>query len=442
MSRKPFKIVALIGTLLATADLQAADYATGFMLNTDASYNDNVRLQQNDKTSVRKFDLSPRLTLSATTEQDKIQLDSQFDFNRYDKSEFNSDDQNIALAMSHQFETSTLGLNANYLHNSTVTNELLTTGRIGNKADRAEQYSVSPNWTYQLGETNLLQLNGTYTTQNYASSLYTGYKDIESELDWVHVLSERTKLITSAVYSDYHSDDTAFNVFAFGPIDESTAASISGRQSYSARTKSSGAQLGLDYQWSEQSLIKVRLGRSRARTEYPVKDLTHNCTKALYLQLASSPDTTSNIICGNLPSNSGPQSNAELDWTWSNERQQFSLRTSKAIQPTSNGYAVDATQVSTNWSYNLSELDTLSIALSLVRNRAIDTKNTLQNTSIADRDYGAATLQYQRQLSENWYVNAGYHFAEQKYTQVDYQASAREYTLGIRYQPQQWYWSR
>src|ERR1022692_3809078 len=110
-------------TALFIAKAGAADYAADFAIDSEASHNDNIRLVQRDKTAVNKYDLSPKLTLGINTETNKLELDTTFDFNRYNRSEFNSDDQNIALALSHQFENSSLGLNAGYLHNSTLSSE-------------------------------------------------------------------------------------------------------------------------------------------------------------------------------------------------------------------------------------------------------------------------------------------------------------------------------
>ncbi len=427
---------------LSIAKAGAADYAAGFAINAAASHDDNIRLVKGDKTAVDKYGLSPTLTFGINTETTKAQLNSTLSFNRYDKSEFNSDDQNIALALSRQFENSSVGLDVDFIHNSTNTSELLTSGRIGTKAERAEQYTLSPNWIYTVTETNLIQLTANYTIQNYGNIAYTGYKDTGAEFDGIHVINERTKLIVAATYSDIKYDDTKLevpfsSVIAFHLL---FPAGVFGEQSYAARTKSNGAQAGVDYQWSEQSLIKARLGRSQSRSSYDVKDPDQICTNSIYQQLVAAAVIGSGAC--NLQPSSGPLTTSSLIWTWSGESQQFGLNATKATQPTANGYTVDALQIGSNWSYQLSELNKILASVALVRNRAIDKKNSLQNTSIADRDYGSATLQYQRQLSEYWFLTAGFQFSEQKYTQIDYQASSRVYSLNISYRPQQWHWAR
>jgi len=456
------KLLIAAAVQLVTVRAFATDYAAGLSANVNASHNDNIRFTKNEKTSVRKYDAAPTLTFSASTETTNFEIDSTFDFNRYDKSEFNSDDQNIAMALSRQFESSSLSLKAAYINNSTITSELLTSGRIGEKAERAEQYQLSPQWTYSISELNLLQVQASYTAQDYHSAAYLGYKNIGSEIDWIHVANERLRWVTALTYSDYHSDETRFGVPGSGilypstdPSDPGThfatpfgsAALITpnqfGDQSYSTRTKDIGFQIGLDYQWSEQSLMKARFGRSKSDTTYPVKDLNDTCANPDYLRLVQlGLGSSVGAICDDVPRVSEKLSTAELDWTWSNERQQFNLNSTKSTQPSSNGYTVDALQVGLNWSYHLTELDRISTMLSVARNRAPNKTGSLQNGSIADRDYGSATVAYERQISEFWFLNTSFQFSEQKYTQIDYQSSARVFSLGINYRPQQWHWSR
>lgn len=409
-------LLAVAGTITGITSVNAAEYIAGFMIDGGVSRNDNIRLVQNNKTAVEKYRLSPSLILSANTETNKLTLDSKLDFNRFDKSEFNSDDQNISLDYTHQFETSSIGIDASYTHNTTLTSEQLTTGRVGTKADRAELYNIAPNWIYTLSESNMIRLDATYSTQNYENSAYIGYENTGAGLSWIHVLNERIKLIATANYSDYQSDNLPYPGFPPGFLE------------YSTRTKSENLQLGSDYQLSEQIALSARLGRSRNDTTYPVHDLRNIC--ALISSFCESPH---NVRFG---------STAQINGTWIDERQQISIDASKATQPTSNGYAVDSIRAALNWSYQLSELDKISTGISLVRNRAIDEENNLQNASLADRDYGAATLRYQRTLTEYWFLTTSFEYSGQEYIETDYRASGRIYSLGITYRPQQWLWSR
>ena len=416
--------------VLLIAKVSAADFSAGFAINAHTNHNDNIRLTQNDQKASTEYQLSPKIDLGVNTETSQLLLTSTLNFNRYSLSEYNSDDQNIALGLSHQFENSFAGLDLNYVHNSTLTSELLTSGQIGTRADRAEKYDISPTWAYTVNERNTIQMSATYTTQNYESSSYLGYDNKSAELDWLHQLNERLKFILATSYSDYQSDDRSITVYGLllgiFPIPVGT-------QSYTTRTQTKDIQLGAEYQISENSTLSGRFGRSRNDTTQPVKDPSNFCAYG---------DQLIGAVCSTIPHSVNFGTTANLSWTWNNEQQRFKLNATKLVQPTSNGYAVDAIQIQPSWSYQLTELDSISIDASIVRNRAIDKTTNLLNTSLADRDYGSATLRYQRRLTESWLFSTSYRYSNQKYSSTDYQASAHVYSLGITYQPQRWHWSR
>ncbi|MFT3931297.1 MAG: hypothetical protein QM709_13465 [Spongiibacteraceae bacterium] len=454
MRQRPSKIwTALAAALIYTAKTGAAEYSAGMAFDVSASHNDNIRFTQNDKTSVQKYDVAPTFTLGSTTEVSQIRLNSTFDFNRYDKSEFDSNDQNIRLSMDRQFESSSIGLDAAYINNSTITSELLTTGRIGNKAERAEQYQLSPRWLYNFNEANLLQLQASYTTQDYRSDEYTGYENTGAQVSWIHRLSERMSWVTTGTYSDYQSDDIELDVprvdtltlaLSQSPPFQVYPAGYFGQQSYSVRTKNTGLNLGVKYDWSELSSIEASLGRSKNHTMYPVKD-SGICSNPEYITAESNAELigrTLGAICTPLEDSNKFSSTADITWQWKNEQHQISLTGTKETQPTSNGYTIDAIQIGSNWTYKLTELDQLSASMTLVRNRATDDKSTLQNASLADRDYGTVTVAYRRQLDEQWFVRTSYQYSKQKYDQRDVEATSNVWALSINYQPQPWRWSR
>lgn len=446
----------LFGGLAAAAS--ATDYSASAAIDSSVSYNDNLRMTQSDKTAVRKYQVVPTLSLNADTETSSFRLQSIFYFNYYDKSEFNSNDQNIGVAYSKKFESSEVGVNANLVRDSTITSEELGSGRIGDTAERTDIYQVAPYWSYYLNETNLLQLTSSYTQQNYKSRNYIGYKQYGGGLDWIHVYNERLKLVTSANYSKYESDDsqdfpsplTGFTVYE--PVDIGGISVLVpvrftrgqfGNQTYSTRTEEKRLQVGADYEWSEATKLQARLGASRSETEYPVSDPQNICSNTDYLELVRAglaPYVGG--LCGLEPSDS-TLFTAELDWTWKSERNQLNLSTTKSTQPTSNGYMVDAWQVASTWTYALSERDQIKTDLTLVRNRTInESSRSSQTTSAGNRNYGTVLFSYSRQLNELWSVTGSYRYSKQQYTDLDYSAAANVFSIGIRYQPQRWDWAR
>ncbi len=451
--RKPIFAIApffrLLGPLLICGGLaataSATDYSASVLLNGISSYNDNLRMTERDKSDVYKFQLAPVASFSADTETSKLALRSTLYFNRYTEDEFNSDDQDLSLDYSNELEHMTYGISGMIQRNSTVTSETLTSGLIGETAERTERYQATPYISYMISETDMLQLQGTYFRQDYRSIGYAGYDGIDSSLDWTHILDERWKTVVSVKYSDYQWEDTELAVPPFailGGVQFNPAtgqferpvypAGSFGQQSYSNGTKETGFQLGVDYQWTEQSKIEARVGNSESKTTYSLNDPQHFCdTELVSLLVACSLEDTSDRL-----------STAQLSWDWKNERHNFSLSGLKSTTPSSNGYVVDATTIFSSYGFRLTERDQLGANVSLVRNRTINDQNQVRNSSIGNRDYQSGTVSYRRELTEEWFVNASYQYNHQKYLDVDYEASSRIISLGITYQPRGWHWAR
>lgn len=422
----------------------ATDYSATFNMDAQASHNNNLRLVERDKTSVYHYAVNPIVKLDADTENTKLDLTSTFYFNRYDKSQFDSNDQNVQLNAEHDFENSSIALNAAFIRDSTITSELLTSGRISDQAERTEQHYISPSYTYAFSDLNMVQAQVSYVDQRYHTDAYSGYKNYAGNVNWIHVWNERTKVVLTGNYSKFEADDRAFTTYLISRV-TGQPLGIFGNQSYAQDSKDRGVQLGIDYQWSEESLLQVRAGRSQNTQDTVISDKDSVCSNPYYLSYLSGINGLfyeSNAICTNIPSEHSTLSTAEVDWTWKGELNEVRLNATKSTQPSSNGYVVDATRLASTWSIRLSELDQLITDLSLVRNRAIGQDTAVQQGSVADRDYGSATLTYRRQLNENWIASASAQYNRQKYAQIDYQASSQVFMLGIHYQPTAWHWSR
>lgn len=439
----------------------ALDYSASGSIDTQYTHNDNLRMSSHDsdKVSVDKYLVTPIISLNGSSETTTLGLNSIFYFNHYSQSQYNSNDMNIGLAFAHQFENSSIGLNANLVRDSTITSEQLSSGVIGDRAERAERYVVSPSWTYQLNETNMLDLQGTYTKQDYSVSTFTAYDNIDSNVNWIHIVDERMKLILSGQYSHYQSDDIGYPVplftlreiptleqTPFGDIIVLTDIQQGhfGQQSYSSRTRNKGGQIGVDYQWSEQTLIQARIGRSNSTTDYPTKTSPNFCADQNYLGLVASFPQLQPYLgsCDNASTNDHV-STALLVWNWNNENNTIDVSGSKQTQPTSNGYTVDATRISSNWNYRLTELDQISANLLWIRNRAVGSDSGSRvNSAVADRDYQSATVSYRHQFGENWFTTASYTYNHQQYSQLDSNSVGNVWAFTVRYRPQAWHWSR
>lgn len=450
-----FHSVAFAVLAAQTLPAFAMDYAITSSIDEQVTYTDNLRMSETDKMAVSRSLTTPVISFTADSENTTIGLNTIFYFNRYSKDQYDSNDQNIGLSFAHKFERSTVSLNANLVRESTITSETLASGVVDEQARRTERYVASPSWQYYVTDADMLQLQASYTKQDYSTSGYTPYQDYGGGLDWIHIVDERLKLIASLQYSEYKSEETArypvpiftlpepiiINGQLIGVIPDAIPRGAFGDQSYLSRIKDKGLQLGADYQLSENNLLQARLGTSWSDRTLETRSSQDFCSNDLYLYLQQF--TEFQRYLGNCDTSSKDRiSTAQLSWTWTGETQSVDLSGTKQSQPTANGYTVDSTQINTNWGYKITELDLLSAELVLLRNRAIGDTSSLQNSGTADRNYGSMTLSYRHQFGENWFVSASYGYARQKYLETNVDANAKTMSLTIRYRPQEFHWAR
>lgn len=428
----------------------ATDYSVEGTIDANYSHNDNLRMSEQNKLSVSKYQLLPVIAFKSSTENTDVALTSTFYFNRFSDSDFNSNDQTFDLRVQHNFEKSSLSIEAQAIRQTTLTSEELGSGRVGQSAKRTELYQFSPSWTFFLGENDSVQFSGTYAEQHYSDPTYTGYKNGVADVDWIHVLTERLKGILSVSYSRFQSDDINFVVPTFdtGFIETASGNEVVrgyyGEQGYSTQTKEKKLQLGLDYQWSEASLLQARYGRSNSETTHPLSGDDAFCTNPAYLYV-SAVYALQGISVGGICETRKTDdrlTTAEVTWNWHNENQQVQFDATKSTQPSSNGYVVDALVLRSYWAYSLTELDQVSASLTAVRNRSINNEDSVLNNSIADRDYESLSLNYRRRLNEHWSATVGGQYNRQKYNESNLEASAKVFSIGIRYQPQSQHWAR
>jgi len=425
-------LVAAIGILGSANNAAATDYLIDFDVNTNGVYDDNFRLTDGDEITLSGAEVAPKLLFGASTEQQKFNFASRLRSARYDDDQFDTDDQFATIDYSYQFERSSVGLNADFVRDSTNTSEIVSSGRISNQAERHTRYALSPSWTYALNESNSLTLNARYSKDNYDGRGYIGYDNLQSNLDWNYLINERWSLMARASFSRFETEDRSFFlpyyiIIDFGGGPQAIPIGIT-EQSSATTTKSNGALLGVKYIWSEQQTLTLLVGSSHQKTEYSLKDPEGICGQYF------------SALCVR-ENQSGSSLTLDGSWTWQSERNQLELSATKSTQPTSDGEAVDQSQLTGSWRFSLTELQKLAVILQAVRNRELSDSDANVRSAL-NRDYESATIEYAYQLTEYWSVNASYRYRTQEYPDFDNSASGQTVSLGVRYHPQQWHWSR
>lgn len=419
----------------------ATEYVMGLKMDVDAKYDDNIRLVEDDKTAISGVVVAPILTMKVDTALSKTELDARFSSSRYDESNYDTDNQDIQFSTDYQLERLQVGIGLGLTRDSTVTSETDGSGRIGDEATRHERYQVGPFASYDISEVDQIKIQGSLSRDDYKSDQYSDYTYTAGNIDWIHTLNERIQLVTRLNYSYYESDYRDIVVARnqlfpagspplFLPFD--LVGVVADTQELATTSRDKGVQLGAYYLPTEQISINVLAGTSRNTTEYLVRDPHHVCRD---------PIPSPNALCTDLPSSDNSLFTTDVDASWQNELHRLTLGVGKSSQPTGDGYTLDSLKFRSGWGYKLNERTSLNTQLSWIRNRVLDSNNTRQANN-SDRDYGNASITLQRQLSETWYATASYTYRQQDYVEVDYFASSNTVSLGILYQPQQWYWSR
>ena len=410
LSRSAMGLCAIV---LATVGMpvQATDYSAGGDMRLGGSYDNNLQLSEKRQSAAGET-ASGTFALRATTEQTTANLDSQLWFRRYNISDYNSDDQEFRGGITHSSEHSTYGLQVRAIRDSTLNSELLDSGRTFT-AQRHEQYSATPSWSYQLGEKDLVSLQGSYAISQYHGSGYTDYDYWQSTLLWTHNLSERLRGFAQLTYSDYQSAPLPYFF----------------EQSYATSSRDTGIQLGGDYAFSENITASLLAGVTRNRTDVQVKDPFQICT---------SPIAFLSPICG-LSDSSSTVSTLDANATWSGLRSDLKLDISRSTQPSSNGYIQQSQQLNLDWRYHIWEYGTLGLSVTAGTTDVPNSKTT--KTATAARDFEYATLSYSHSLNEHWLIDCNYQYRTQKYDKLD-RVESNVASLGITWQPDKRHWSR
>jgi hypothetical protein len=410
---RPF--LATMVALLPIGSAVAIEYHLGGQLYLEANHNSNLLLTQPGQSTAGQLG-SARLDLGAATENTSAALDMTLHARSYGLDEYNSDDQTVNARYRHQRERSAYGVDLGIIRDSTLTSELLDSGRLG-ESTRREQYSASPYMDYQLGERDSLSARVSYIESKYDRGDYVDYQYWTSALTWSHLLRERLNGFAQIIYSRYESDEIA------AALD----------QSYSTHSREYGLLLGGEYQFSERLKLSAIAGQTRSRSTPSISDPGNVCESAAQFgltplfPLCTLEETTSRI------------STLDLSINWTTERNMLSARATRRNQPSSSGYLQETDQLDLNWRYRLSPRGAISTALTA---GTTDVSGDYPvNRFDPSRDFGYGTLAYAHRLSERWTLQCSYQYRMQKYDDQDLTKS-HVGSLAIIWKPQEKRWSR
>ncbi len=407
----------------------AKEYSVETALRGSGEYDDNVRLDE-EEISIAGIVISPELNAGLRTERLDLALKTVLDFARFDKSEYDSDDQDVALTSSYAFEYNVFNAAAQLKRNSTRTSEASDTGVFG-VASRREDENLSLGWRHFFTDKHSLEMSATYADVEYASNNpnLNDYEYGGVAAAYSIDISDRTVFISQLEVSRFESN--TLRPVLFGRFGIPVGAAV-----FPAEIQSDtyGLNVGIKRIVTETLMYSVAVGANYVETSFD--------SPAVSSAAAATPGGL-DVVKG-LKDEDDTSFFLSATFGYEGERATLSANVSSSTSPSANGYLLLANQLTFNFDYRLSERGTAFIKLDLIDSQSLgDAVNALdQSVSSNDRTYGAARVGGSYRLAESWYISASYRYRAQDREVFDDIAKSNALLLQIAYKPRKNIWSR
>ena len=424
MKAKVLATLSLIIIGLVSHASLAAEYSLENSLKVSAYHNDNIQLVPVNGKSLHGRTVRPAMVAKVAGDTWDAALDVDLSFNNFNRSEYDSDDQDVTVAARKQTERHTFSIDVNAVRDSTRTSEQDTSGIVTNSAVRRENYSVSPRWNYLLSDRNSISINGSVTEAEYKSERFTDYDYDSVILSWNHTLEENLQLTLQLTGTMYEPDERISIVFGFFEVGSKT------------ESTSYGAQLGGEYSISENWSINSLVGSTYTDQEYIIRDPQGVCTNPFLVDQGLTPG-----IC-NIEDFSGNNLTADVSTNWANENFEMSLGYSIRNQPSSQGYEIEYERFTALMRYRINQKNSINLDFTYGINDALDNSVADVDPRNSNRDFSNAKFAYEYRLAEEWRLKTSYGYKWQDRETNISDADSHSIQIGISYQPTMSMWSR
>lgn len=438
----------LLCCFLVALSVQSAakEYSVATVLRAGGEYDDNVRLAE-DEIDIAGVVVSPEINFGVRTERLDIALNTALDFARFDRSKYNSDDQDIALTSAYAFEYNVFKAAAQLKRDSTRTSEQLDSGEIGGQATRREAENLTLALEHLLTEKQSLELSANYSSVNYAKvdnvlGLLSDYDYTGLNLAYSIALSDRMRFITQVVANRFESD--TFRVVQFGQRESGTVCNtdflvfINGSVgcppfvATEIESDTYGMNVGVEHILTEKLLFSIAVGANYVASSFgsrPAENFSEQSELDLLTGLEDEDDTSFFL-------------SSTLRYT--GERTTLNLNLNASTNPSSNGYLLLSNQLFFDVDYRLSERSNVFAKLDLIDSGSLGDAVDATGRSLDsnDRTYGSASAGASYRLTEAWYVEASYRYRAQDRVFFDDIAKSNAVFLKIAYKPHKNTWSR
>jgi len=362
----------------STSSLFAAEWKIDPTISLRAGYNDNITLRTNDEVSSPEAVLSPSARFSVETPTSGASGILRFDFKRYtEESDLNDNNVRFLTETFHQMERSRIGLDLDFIKDTTLDSQLEDTGLVFDRVNR-KSFLASPNWSYSFNPRTSVQASYSYNKVNYDNTKDTAFVNFtvnSGQLSLNRVLSERStgSLTLYRTRSDNDNDVTSTN---------------------------SGVQAGADYRFSETLSVSAFAGYRYTQVDFSQTSLIPIFSGPILIGFQPVSSDTSR-------SDSGSTFSASV--TKSFLRGETTLSASRDISNDINGTPIEVNRLSSLNHYNFSETFSGDLNLEYYKSNVSDISNN------SDRKYLQAEPRINWQFQRFWRLSGSYRYRKQTF---------------------------
>ncbi|WP_288356387.1 hypothetical protein [uncultured Cycloclasticus sp.] len=373
------RIVIVMLSSVAMFNVQAAEWALSGNVNSSLEYDDNIFMRNENKLGDYHASMSPTLKVAHALENFESSLSTGYVSDRYEtSSQLDTDNPFLRFETDYKTERSIWGLDLSYVESSSRSEAEEDSGDFETNSTSTTE-SISPSYSFQLSERDVLLINASYSTKEYSTTDFSDSRLRSLSTNWQHQFTERFNGGVSLSVSNNKS------IGLFSTTDDDT-------YNVSLTTK---------YDLSEIWAINGSVG---------IRQLNSEQTD-LFGYTEDSSDA-------------GPS--LDMSVNYKGELNNVDVNLSSSISPSSTGGVTEQDRFSLNWSRELSETITARISTSYQKTTStINSNDERENISFSP----SVNWKFSRDAS----LGLSYRFRQQKEELDDSDASSQTVMLTLNY---------
>jgi hypothetical protein len=396
-------------------------------------YDDNVRMQVNPKNSNLISTISPGLMMGYLADDNELR--TKFKWNELIYSEDSELDFSEKVAnVNHLFQRDWFrtDLGASYAEESSINTQLDLSGS-GNLQFLIPRTtkSVDPSITFNLSETNSLQLGFSYLDVTYkrqanlsVNRYYSDYSNQQFSATFTHIYSERLSFNFTGAYSEFDSPSTssvgvAERAQLFGVVFPIFPRLEPGKTESSQIQKTQFYQIGTQYAYDEKTQISLAAGIRNINSEFSSRTIFDNPV-FLPTESSQSSSTSGKVYSANLTRNF--------------EQGTLNLSATQQLNPASTGTQQQTTSFSARGRYNLDERWSTGLSASYLISKSVTNFNG--SSAANNRNYATLSPNIQWRWTPEINLDLSYTYRQQVYESLNQTAIGDSVQLQFSYQPQ------